>query len=121
MLYISENSKTSSAGMKENEAQLTAMLLAVTFTLLLLTLPQYTRYAIYVVVDYTTTAIDYATFILAYHITNKLYFTNNAVNFLLYAVSGTKFRRDLVTLFSRKKSKMAATSMMTSTSTFNTQ
>ena len=58
------------------ELQLTAMLMLVTFTFLLLTLPQYIRYIIYMFLDYKTQAHDYAVFMLLYHVSNKLWFTN---------------------------------------------
>ena len=81
------------------EVQLTAMLLFVAFTLLLLTLPQYIRYLVYIILDHKSDPKTYATFVLVYHITNKLYFTNFAVNFFLYCISGSKFREDIVRLF----------------------
>ena len=81
------------------DAQLTAMLLLVSFMLAVLALPQYIRYTAYMVVDFTTSPQAFATFHLLYHITNKLYFTNNAVNFFLYCLGGCRFRRDVCRIF----------------------
>ena len=40
-----------------------------------------------------------------YEIVVKLYFTNNAINFFLYVISGQKFRNDLINLFKWNKGK----------------
>lgn len=83
------------------ETQLTAMLLMVTFAFLFLTLPQHIRYAVYTdVVDQRESESSYALYVLIYHITNKLFYTNSAVNFFLYCASGPKFRMDLKNLCS---------------------
>ena len=92
-VYYRPHRKTKSGRVRE--VQLTAMLLLVAFTLLLLTTPQYIRYLVYICFDSKTSAERYATFVLIYHITNKLYFTNFAVNFFLYSISGSKFREDI--------------------------
>ena len=83
------------------ESQLTTILLLVSFVLLILTLPQYIRYTIYVFVNYKFSHKVFANYILAYHITNKLYFTNNACNFYLYCIGGSKFRSDVKRLLCR--------------------
>ena len=75
--------------------QLTFMLLLVTFAFLALILPQYMRYLTYTFTDPKTSPRAYATYVLAVHGSNKLYFTNNGINFLLYCIGGTKFRNDL--------------------------
>ena len=85
------------------ERQLTLMLLLVTFTFLLLTLPQYVRYLAAVVWNYTATPEDYADYILLAHVTNKVFYVNNACNFFLYCISGRKFRKDFRDLFKRNK------------------
>jgi len=92
---------------KKRDLQLVIMLLLVSFAVLFLTSPHYVHYIIRVhVLDYY---FEYpnklATFMLTYNIVNKLYFTNNAINFFLYCISGTKFRQELkqVFCFWRKK------------------
>ncbi len=85
------------------ERQLISMLLLVTFALLILTLPQYIRYAVYLFVDCTTSAHKYALYILIYNLTNKLHFTNSAINLFLYCIGGSKFRKDLTHLCKCRK------------------
>ena len=82
--------------------QLTITLLSVTFAFIILCAPQYIRYVIYSVKSYTTRPTDYALYILAAQTSNKMFFTNNAVNFFLYCVGGSKFRSDLRNLFCKK-------------------
>ncbi|CAH1796908.1 unnamed protein product [Owenia fusiformis] len=90
-------------GHRNRDAQLTFMLLAVTFTFLVLSLPQYLRYIIYAILDKHASPEVYATYMLIYHITNKLFFTNASVNFYLYCLSGSRFRNDIRNIFSRRK------------------
>ena len=84
-------------GSKDN--QLTIMLLLITFTFLLLTLPQYVRYLVAVFWNYTTRAEDYASFLLLAHASNRFFYMNSACNFFLYCMSGNKFRQDVKNLF----------------------
>ena len=84
------------------DKQLTMMLLLVTFTFLLLTLPQYVRYLVAILWNYTTSPQDYANYILLVHISNKLFFLNSGCNFFLYCLSGRKFGQDLMRLFTCK-------------------
>ena len=85
--------------------QLSIMLLSVTFAFIILLAPQYMRYVTYNLKSYTTSSTDYALYVLAAQGSNKMLFTNNAVNFFLYCIGGSKFRRDLWNLF-RKTSKI---------------
>ena len=41
----------------------------------------------------------FATFYFIYHLGEKSYYTNYAINFFLYVIFGQKFRTDLVNLF----------------------
>ncbi|KAI0243436.1 hypothetical protein LSAT2_000003, partial [Lamellibrachia satsuma] len=66
---------------------------------LLINAPWFMRIIIFATVKFEPTPERIALNTLAWHVTNKLYFTNNACNFFLYCVSGTKFRRDFKTLF----------------------
>jgi hypothetical protein len=83
--------------------QLTVMLLLVTFTFLLLTLPQYARHVASVLWNYMSSPQSYADYVLTAHVTNRLFNTNSACNFFLYCLSGTRFRQDLISLFRRNK------------------
>ncbi len=78
------------------DRQLVVILLLVSFTGLILSMPQYIRYTMFLFVDYKKDVDSIAKYVLVYNITNKLYFTNNAINFILYCLSGPKFRSDLV-------------------------
>ena len=92
-----------SATKQDRNNQLTVMLLLVTFTFLLLTLPQYVRYVVAAVTTYWKTPHDYATFILLAHVSNRCFYLNSAINFFLYCMSGSKFRKDVRDLLHRKK------------------
>ena len=53
----------------------------------------------------------YARLMLFYHITNKLYFSNNGINFFLYCISGKKFRNDLQEILCRGRKHMVKTGL----------
>ena len=80
--------------MKSVENQLTIMLLLVTTLFFILLCPTYFRF-IYLVFVKRDTPSKYAKLMLIYQITSKLYTTNSGINFLLYCISGQKFRNDL--------------------------
>ena len=80
--------------MKNAENQLTFMLLMVTTFFLILNFPAYFRF-IYLVFAKRDTPSLYARLLLLGQITGKLYPTNSGINFLLYCISGKKFRSDL--------------------------
>ena len=81
---------------------MTAMLLTVSFTFLLLTAPislyisgQYTWWK----TEMTSSLENNARFQVYWAVASMLAYMNNAANFLLYIVSGPKFRRELSLLF----------------------
>ena len=80
--------------MKSNENQLTVMLLLVTSLFLILMIPTYMRFLYTTFVDRDTPQ-KYARLIFFYHISQKLYHTNNGINFFLHCISGQKFRSAL--------------------------
>ena len=80
--------------MKSVENQLTIMLLLVTTLFLILLCPTYFRF-IYLVFAKRDTPSKYAESMLIFQVTSKLYTTNSGLNFLLYCISGQKFRNDL--------------------------
>ena len=80
--------------MKNTENQLTVMLLLVTTLFLILMIPTYMRFLYTTFVDRDTPE-KYARLIFFYHISQKLYHSNNGINFSLYCISGQKFRSDL--------------------------
>ena len=103
----SNNSHTNLGSRKSNETegrhqrQLTIMLLVVTTAFLLLTSPQYIRYIIFSFLNITKDEQTFAFATLFYHLTNKLFYTNSAVNFFLYCIAGSKFRSDVRLLWKR--------------------
>ena len=80
--------------MKSAENQLTIMLLLVTTLFLILLIPTYIRF-IYLTFLERDTPSKYASAMLIYHVTHKLYHSNSGINFFLYCISGRKFRNDL--------------------------
>ncbi len=76
------------------ENQLTTMLLLVTTLFVVLMLPTYARFITFAFVPRGTPR-RFAALQLFYHISHKLYHTNNAINFFLYCISGSRFRRDV--------------------------
>ena len=85
--------------MKNAEMQIFVTLLLVTFEFLILTTPGYMMLLYTMLFDYTKTSKAFAGYYLFYHIGQKTYYTNNAINFFLYVISGQKFRTDLINLF----------------------
>ena len=77
-------------------------LLLVSFTFLFLVAPHYIHMVLFSVTDMTSTPALHADYTLYFNIKIKLYFLNNACNFFLYCMSGTKFRNDVVKLFRGK-------------------
>ncbi len=92
------------------DKQLTIMLMSVSFAFLLLTLPLFIRYFIYMTVNPKRNPPTYAMYMFLYNFSNKSYMTNNAINFYLYCITGSKFRRDLVKLFQCDKSSTSSDS-----------
>lgn len=86
---------------KVQDTQMTVTLLLISFGFLILTMPLHARYLYYQYTDYLTDMKSLSDFYLAYHFTNKLSYTNSAVNFIFYNVGGTKFRKDLRKLLSQ--------------------
>lgn len=80
--------------------QLVAMLLLINVALVFLTLPQYLRYVIWRFVNQNQSPAHFATFVLFFNISNKMFYTNNATNFFLYCAGGSRFRTDLKVILS---------------------
>lgn len=89
----------------------TAMLVGVSFLFLVTTSPN----AIFFIVSDDLHTRTYsskrplAQLQLAFVVTMLLYYVNNAVNFVLYSVSGTRFRRALVDICRRKRKERGET------------
>ena len=85
--------------LSSQDRNLISTLLIVSFTFLMLNVPPVARSVTSYVIPTERTPRNRAFDSLIFHITNKLYFVNNACNFFLYCLSGSKFRRDFVKLF----------------------
>lgn len=92
---ISSQGKTQDERSTPRDKQLSVLLLMVSFTFLALTLPIYMRNIAYQYIDQTVSEKALSRYYIYFHVTTKLFFTNNAVNFFLYCMGGSKFRRDL--------------------------
>ena len=84
---------------RSTERQITIMLLLVSFLYLILIGPGFIHFLNWVMVSPTRDPLTYANFVLSYNVCQKLFFTNNSINFFLYCISGRKFRNDLLSLF----------------------
>ena len=74
------------------------MLLLVTFAFLIFYIPGISM-VFYINYIHGTTPYFYASQHFVFHFGEKSYFSNHAINFFLYVISGQKFRNDLVKLF----------------------
>ena len=90
---------------KTSDGQVYAILLLVAFSFFILITPMYAFIVYSMVVDYTKSPYDFAVFYLFYNVMHKMFYTNNAINFFLYVISGNRFRTDLINLFQYKKEK----------------
>ncbi len=77
-----------SGRLSQTEVQMSIMLVAVTVTFLILTLPQYVRHVVFTFVHFNQTAERIALSAFLYHSSQKLYVTNSCVNFILYSATG---------------------------------
>ena len=88
---------------RRKENKITMMLVMVTFVFLILVLPYFVYYMYrYFVYHEKKDAKSAATDCLVTAICLKLWYSNNAVNFYVYALFGTQFRKELKELFTRK-------------------
>ena len=87
---------------KTSEKQTYAILLLVAFSFFILITPIYIFLLYDIFVDFTETPKSYAEFYLFYNIIQKMFYTNNVVNFFLYVISGRKFRNEVLQLFKCK-------------------
>ena len=91
--------------MSSSEKQIYITLLLVTFSFLIFMAPSWFSIIYYMFVDYKKSPRSIAGFYLSHSIMQKAYYTNYSINFILYVISGQKFRSDLVRLFICKRLK----------------
>ena len=90
---IGDGDKPSSSEAKHQrstERQITIMLLLVSFLYLILIGPGFIHFVYFLIVPQDSDPFTHANFILSYNICQKLFFTNNSINFFLYCISGQK-------------------------------
>ena len=94
-----------SSAVRTSEIQIYAILLLVTFSFLILTIPGTVILLYMIRVEVGNSPQAYAEFYLLQNIGENIYYTNGGINFFLYVISGQKFRKDLFALFKCKKAK----------------
>ena len=97
------STNTNEPRVKTSDKQIFMILLLVTFSFLVLTTPSYMLFLFNMIVDFDQSTKYKAGFSLFYTVSQKTWFTNNAINFFLYILSGTKFRNDFLRLFGYKR------------------
>ncbi|MCP4503917.1 MAG: G-protein coupled receptor [Deltaproteobacteria bacterium] len=97
---IRRQSASAMEAQRSKEKKVTVMLLIITFVFLLLLLPFFVchMYRYFVLSSRDDTETREVLF-LAWNVSQRLWYTNNAVNFYVYALFGTEFRKELVQLF----------------------
>ena len=78
--------------MSTSEKQIYITLLLVTFSFLMFMAPSWFSIIYYMFVDYKKSPRSIAGFYLSHSIMQKTYYTNYSINFILYVISGQKFR-----------------------------
>ena len=100
------------------EARVTVMLLIVTLVFLILLLPLFVCHMHrYLVLNHKRDARTKAISLLSWNVCEKLWYANSSVNFYLYSLFGTEFRRELKELFCRKNRVGFSTTAETSQNT----
>ncbi len=94
-----ESREIVSSKIKKSEKQIYVILLLITFAFLILATPAYILFFYTRLFDLNFTGKTYASFYLLQQIAQKTYVTNNGINFFLYVLSGSKFRKDVLMLF----------------------
>ena len=113
------HNESQSTQIKNSERQIYIMLLLVTFGFLIFVTPIYIM-AFYILAVEGDSPQFYAGYHLFYHTAEKALYTNYAINFYLYVISGKKFRADLVKLFQFKRSYCRGLSVSDTLSEANT-
>ena len=74
---------------------LATMLMLITFSFLILTIPYYLFYFIFLFISPFTSPKRFAIYYLVGRVTGRMFLINFAINFYLYCLGGSKFRKDL--------------------------
>jgi len=86
---------SASKKVSQRDNKLAIMLAVVTLSFLALTLPQYVRFIVFHFVRQPKSHYMQEVLGFLYNIAHKLFYMNNAVNFYIYCLTGTRFRKDL--------------------------
>ena len=97
-----DSRKIHSTPMTARDRNAIVVLLVVSVAFLLLVAPYFVRNTLFSMTSRTRSTSVNADYMLFFQLSQKLYYANNACNFFLYCVSGTKFRNDVVRLFRGK-------------------
>ena len=97
-----EATERTSSKLSEKERQLVLMLLAVSFVFLVLTIPIYIRQFVYQFIDQMGSPDAFALYVFVFFFSQNMYVTNSCVNFYLYCLSGSNFRKDLKYILCKK-------------------
>ena len=95
---------------KTSETQIYVIFLLITFGFLILTTPNYAMFLYAILYDFEQSPQAFAGYHLFYNVIRQTYYTNHAINFYLYVISGQKFRTDLVKLFKSTETKSVGNS-----------
>ena len=95
----SDSSQGENSTTKHSEMQVFVILLLVTFAFLILATPGYLFFLFVRIINFFKTPKLLAGYFLFYHVAHKMYISNHGINFLLYVISGKKFRTDLRNIF----------------------
>ena len=99
---VSMNQRTSLQRRRAKHSSMTAMLFTLNIVFLFTTSPISIYNIGFTHWMESGTSQDYATLDLWWAIVNMLQYTNNSINFLLYCLSGTRFRKEVKRLFCQK-------------------
>ena len=99
-----KSAKHQHKSMTSRDCNAIVTLLLVSFTFLLLVSPHYVHIALFQISDLKSSPSLRAYYSLFFQVSKNLFFLNNACNFFLYCLSGTKFRNDVARLFHRNTS-----------------
>ena len=93
-------SKSAQSDNRESSTKLTVLLLTISFTFLITTLPMNAMIiAIAIKGSYASSYEEASKFRLGQTISTLLMYTNHGINFYLYLLTGQKFRQELVAMF----------------------
>ena len=94
---------------QRRESNVTSMVCVVSLCFFFLAVPLYIHRLVLVRIKFKDDAQKRAIFHLVDNICQKLWYTNNAVNFFIYALVGKDFRRNLSRLVFRKRNRHIGT------------